>query len=93
MNTAVGRLTAFDWKALARRLRPSGERIWLALTVLWCLFLLRDLVNVKLGTYYFIIDPAHFHHGLVTDAYMIGFDLFLASFYWFMYQRSKNTIR
>jgi len=92
MSEAVGRLAGSDWKALIRRLRPSGEKTWLALCLIWCLLLLRDLVNTKLGTYYFILPLGHpDHHDLVSDAWVIGLDLSLVSFYWFMYQRSKNT--
>lgn len=95
MNTAVERLTGIDWKAFVRRLRPSGEKCWLTLTVVWCLLLLRDLVNAKLGTYYGILPIGRllFHHSLINDAEAIGGDLCLVSFYWFMYQRSKRTIR
>ena len=93
MNTAVGRLGGVDWKALTRRLRPSGEKIWLALTVIWCLLLLRDLVNVKLGTYYFVPIRTFLHHNAANDAWSVGLDMALVSFYWFQYQRSKNKIK
>ena len=89
MEAILPALPRLDVKRLIRKLRPDGSLVWLVLFIMWCLYLLRDLINWKLQTHFFVV----WYGSHKWDPYSVGVDMLWVTITWLNYNRSRNQIK